>query len=460
MRRISLGADPDSAPRTVTLPATWEDSAAAALAELAPGDGAVSVEVLADTWLQRFPDDEIRQRLAALLRERRMAPAAPVWRGYPALPLRFVLNLAGFYAPGDGFDIAAYLETIGIAASLEAELALSGLADLLARCGLDYDSQAARDVAHCLFALARGAAPEALTLFSADWRRNLPPSCAIAGLAEAAVAASNARGVAVCVTAPGAVDALLGIETGGIAPSFAPITAEGTLSRASRECLAARAISAEAALAALYAGQDKLPSAGIAAYAAMHDAVAAYAVVMPARPNPAPAPRETAHSTRRELPDRHNGYTQKVTIGGHRLFLRTGEYADGTLGEVTVTLPRETAATRALMESVALAISIGLQHGVKLQTYVEALAGTRFGPSGKVEGDSAVSEAESVLDYVMRHLGANYLGLLDWPQTAEAPEEVAQTGREQPPLLPLDLPSEKPMTRRRNLRLVSDRQAS
>jgi ribonucleoside-diphosphate reductase alpha chain len=132
-------------------------------------------------------------------------------------------------------------------------------------------------------------------------------------------------------------------------------------------------------------------------------------------------------------------------VGGHRLYLRTGEYADGTLGEISAALHKENAAFKALMESFCAAVSLGLQHGVPLAEFVEAFTLTRFGPSGSVEGDPAVPHASSLLDYMFRHLAANYLGRHDIP--APEPEEV-----QEPPLpLPLEMPSSG---RPRHLRLV------
>ena len=121
----------------------------------------------------------------------------------------------------------------------------------------------------------------------------------------------------------------------------------------------------------------------------MHDAVAPFVHAMPARPEPLRQPTHAAR--RRELPTRRAGYTQKAAVGGHRLYLRTGEYDDGTLGEVFIALHKEGAAFRGLMDNFAVAVSLGLQHGVPLEAFVEAFTFTRFGPAGAVEGDPAVS---------------------------------------------------------------------
>ncbi len=204
----------------------------------------------------------------------------------------------------------------------------------------------------------------------------------------------------------------------------------------------------------MIAGGEPLPIPGAAAHAAMHDAVAPFVQAMPARPEPVPQPLHAAR--RRELPSRHSGYTQKAAVGGHRLYLRTGEYDDGTLGEVVIALHKEGAAFRGLMDNFAVAVSLGLQHGVPLEAFVEAFTFTRFGPAGAVEGDPAVANATSLLDYAFRHLAANYLGHRDIPEAE--PEEADTVGdgrRDHAPLLPLDLPAESPRARRRGFKVVS-----
>ena len=119
---------------------------------------------------------------------------------------------------------------------------------------------------------------------------------------------------------------------------------------------------------------------------------------------------------RRRLPHRRAGYTQKATLAGHKVYLRTGEYEDGTLGEIFIDMHKEGAAYRSLMNSFAIAVSLGLQHGVPLEAFVETFALTRFGPGGLVEGDPAVRKATSLIDYTVRHLAANYLGRRDLPE--------------------------------------------
>ncbi len=121
--------------------------------------------------------------------------------------------------------------------------------------------------------------------------------------------------------------------------------------------------------------------------------------------------RVIEHVTERErLPGRRKGYTQKAIVGGHKVYLRTGEYEDGRLGEIFIDMHKEGAAFRSLMNNFAIAISIGLQYGVPLDEFVEAFTFTRFEPSGIVEGNDTIKMATSVLDYIFREVAISYLG--------------------------------------------------
>ncbi len=116
---------------------------------------------------------------------------------------------------------------------------------------------------------------------------------------------------------------------------------------------------------------------------------------------------------RKRLPQRRKGYTQKATVGGHKVYLHTGEYDDGSLGEIFIDMHKEGAAFRSLMNNFAIAISIGLQYGVPLDEFVEAFTFTRFEPSGMVEGNTAIKMATSLVDYVFRELAVSYLNRTD-----------------------------------------------
>ena len=113
---------------------------------------------------------------------------------------------------------------------------------------------------------------------------------------------------------------------------------------------------------------------------------------------------------RERLPDRRKGYTQKALVGGHKVYLRTGEYDDGALGEVFIDMHKEGAAFRSLMNNFAIAVSIGLQYGVPLEEYVDAYTFTRFEPAGMVQGNDKIKMATSILDYIFRELAVSYLG--------------------------------------------------
>jgi len=116
---------------------------------------------------------------------------------------------------------------------------------------------------------------------------------------------------------------------------------------------------------------------------------------------------------RERLPQRRKGYTQKAVVGGHKVYLRTGEYEDGRAGEIFIDMHKEGAAFRSLMNNFAIAISIGLQYGVPLEEFVEAFTFTRFEPAGLVIGNDSIKNSTSVLDYIFRELAVSYLGRND-----------------------------------------------
>ncbi|MBI1361662.1 MAG: TSCPD domain-containing protein [Alphaproteobacteria bacterium] len=113
---------------------------------------------------------------------------------------------------------------------------------------------------------------------------------------------------------------------------------------------------------------------------------------------------------RQRLPDRRKGYIQKASVGGHKVYLHTGEFDDGELGEIFIDMHKEGAAFRSLMNNFAIAISIGLQYGVPLEEFVDAFVFTRFEPAGEVTGNDSIRRATSILDYIFRELAVSYLG--------------------------------------------------
>jgi ribonucleoside-diphosphate reductase alpha chain len=116
---------------------------------------------------------------------------------------------------------------------------------------------------------------------------------------------------------------------------------------------------------------------------------------------------------REKLPNRRKGYTQKAVVGGHKVYLTTGEYEDGRLGEIFIDMHKEGAAFRSLMNNFAIAISLGLQYGVPLEEFVDAFTFTRFEPAGRVSGNDAIKNATSILDYLFRELAVSYLARND-----------------------------------------------
>ena len=118
-----------------------------------------------------------------------------------------------------------------------------------------------------------------------------------------------------------------------------------------------------------------------------------------------------------KMPDRRKGYIQKVTIGNHKVYLHTGEYNDGKLGEIFIDTSKEGELVKALMNNFAIAISLGLQYGVPLDEFVNAYLGTNFEPSGKIDGNDRILSASSILDYIFRELAISYLGREDLAHT-------------------------------------------
>jgi ribonucleoside-diphosphate reductase alpha chain len=123
--------------------------------------------------------------------------------------------------------------------------------------------------------------------------------------------------------------------------------------------------------------------------------------------------RITVIRERERMPDRRKGYTQKAVVGGHKVYLRTGEYDDGRIGEIFIDMHKEGAALRSFINNFAIAVSLGLQYGVPLEEYVDAFTFTRFEPSGPVQGNDSIKFATSILDYVFRELAVSYLSRFD-----------------------------------------------
>ena len=148
------------------------------------------------------------------------------------------------------------------------------------------------------------------------------------------------------------------------------------------------------------------------------------------------------NSDRKILPNRRRGFTQKAHIGGHKIYLHTGEYGDGSLGEIFLDMNKEGATLGGLMNCFAIAVSLGLQHGVPLRKYVEAFTFTKFEPSGMVQGSDYIKMSTSPLDYIFRELAVRYD---DRQDLAHVPPAQIEEKKYIPPILPIPV-EEAPVT--------------
>ncbi len=139
--------------------------------------------------------------------------------------------------------------------------------------------------------------------------------------------------------------------------------------------------------------------------------------------------KEVIRSQRQKLPERRKGYTQKAIVGGHKVYLRTGEYQDGKIGEIFIDMHKEGAGFRAMMNNFAIAVSVGLQYGVPLEEFVEAFTFTRFEPAGMVQGNDSIKNATSILDYIFRELAVSYLDRNDLAHVKPEGESFDALGR-------------------------------
>ena len=140
------------------------------------------------------------------------------------------------------------------------------------------------------------------------------------------------------------------------------------------------------------------------------------------------------NNDRSKMPDRRKGYIQKVTIGDHKIYLHTGEYDDGKVGEIFIDMNKEGELVKALMNNFAIAISLGLQYGVPLDEFVDAFIETKFEPSGEIKGNDRILNASSILDYIFRELAISYLGREDLAHTPSinksSSDKIANEGSE------------------------------
>jgi hypothetical protein len=492
--RVRAAPEPDSAPRAVALPVAWEEEEAASLAALAPGAGPVVLPRLVEGWIgpmvdrgrklgvlaDAFEADAFAEALRALLLARRGAPGAAIWRG-EAKGARFVLNLPAFLDGAGGFDAEAYAEAVALgvraldiwtgARAPRLALGFADLAGLLAGFRIAYDSPEGRAVGAAIAAITRGAAeaesgrlaerlgarePVALLAPAPPGETPVPglAAAARAWLDAAAGCAGLRHQGLVALAAPDAVERLLGAEAGGLAPA-----AGATRLTFDRDGWVAEIPTRAALRVGREVAERLLAPPPHAAWLGMAQAVAPFLHAAPPMPvvEAAPARPAVAGPAGRALPMRASGAVWRVTVGGHKVVLRSTEDGTGRVTELAIALTKEGAAYRSLMDAMMHSVSIGLAGGVPLASYVEAYAYTRFGPAGAVEGDPAIGRATSVLDWAFRKLAREYLGRTDLADPSEAdcaPDSVGRAA-EQSPLLPFDLPeAPAPRARRRQLKLV------
>ncbi len=139
--------------------------------------------------------------------------------------------------------------------------------------------------------------------------------------------------------------------------------------------------------------------------------------------------KEVIRRDREKMPERRRGYTQKAIVGNHKVYLRTGEYSDGSLGEIFIDMHKEGAGFRAMMNNFAIAVSVGLQYGVPLEEFVDAFTFTRFEPAGMVQGNETIKNATSILDYIFRELAVSYLDRTDLAHVQPEGETFDDLGR-------------------------------
>jgi ribonucleoside-diphosphate reductase alpha chain len=157
-----------------------------------------------------------------------------------------------------------------------------------------------------------------------------------------------------------------------------------------------------------------------------------------------PAPSIRPEGLRVRMPKKRHGFTQEAHVGGHKVFLRTGEYEDGTLGEIFIDMHKEGAAFRSLMNCFAMAVSVGLQYGVPLETFVEQFTFTRFEPHGVVSGHPNIKFATSLVDYIFRVIGVEYLKRYDFAQVKPAEEAAPIEDPTVPKMVAVEMPSLPP----------------
>jgi hypothetical protein len=371
-----------------------------------------------------------------------------------ASPVLFV-DLESFAGP-DGFDRIGLTGLCALCGEAlrprGGTLALTGLAALLAALGLSYDSEDAIALTREIGETSAAATGEGVTTAvmapdPATARLLASESDGLAPLDGLVVSDGGEAGWRRCVAAglsrlrfdlPDQVEGVPAECFRGPPPEAVIVMAATLAARVSGPVEAVIPMPADATVEAVAtllraASQAQLPHVRVtrtgSGFTALLDTLEA------AEDGDAPAQRlETlvdraiaSAAERRKLPDRRKGYIQKSTVGGHKVYLHTGEFDDGELGEIFIDMHKEGAAFRSLMNNFAIAISIGLQYGVPLEEFVDAFVFTRFEPAGPVEGNDSIRHATSILDYLFRELAVSYLGREDLAETG--PDDTGGIGR-------------------------------
>ncbi len=500
MRTLHITIDPDSnALRSVTLPSAWSDDAAQALAQITPSEGGpVRLASEAARWVELIDSTPllpntpknappIGRSLSCLLLMQQMAPNLALWRHDPDGQPGFIIKLSSFVQDGL-FSTEHFAACVKLACDslrrLEAAqrpyrsgelplfdepalsfspndpvgaILLSDLDACLAAIGLDYDSEAGRAMAQGITQLtqliARAGTPIAVPAFSCPQAPDIEQ--AAVSISAKMQSVTELAPVEIGFSSSGVVDALLEVESCGLGPIFSLVDTQGNLRTSTLHRLAHKGLSPEAALALALDGEAPLHAAGPKAHALMQEALQPFCEHMPILPEPETdaLKEKLGRGVRRPLPMRQGGFTQRASIGGHRLFMRTNEFEDGSLGALSLSPPQESPMARGLMECFSQAVSIGLQFGVPLEVFIEKFAYSRFGACGTIEGDDIAAYATSMLDYAFRALSDAYLG----QRMPDAPVEPTEKTQDAP-MLPFGLEQETSPPRspkRRNLRLVS-----
>lgn len=516
MCRLHAAIDPDAPLQMVEIPESWDKEAATAILNFCPeyytDKSPIQADILASRWifpLCRQTSTITPQDWETLLLFRQACPNDAIWKNNYNAKLGITINLAAFASSEKGFNARTYRHALHVATqtlrilhnqqsnNTNGELPftkitkkpryndtldllsvppkptagtiyLSNLDACLAQLGYDYDHPDSRDIACCIACFTTllaniGCGSDFLPLLP-DWNALLELSKEakeLWALASEEPETAQPR-VNTSFSLPNNVaDLLLGVETCGFHPNFSPLKENGHLKTSTLLRLFHRGYTLETALAALLSSETILALPSMQSQYAMHKALVGFVTHMPAKPDPITNPLSLKatlpRGVRKTLPPRRKGITQKASIAGRSLLLRTNEYEDGSLGELSITTTKENTMIKGLLDYLSQAVTIGLQYGASLDDYVDIFAYSHFGISGTVEGDPNAMYATSILDYCFRALSDIYLEkfLPDAPNNIREKENYS-------PMLPFQLSEDGEevnkkilLSKKRNLKLVS-----